>query len=253
MKILKIKFFIYTYFLCTNCFAQNLTCYDLRPENSEVGYKALDNRCEGYYIPKYSGSLQLVSFTQGNIKYNWSEETVLNVSIVKKVSEPANIRGVSLPRNIHYQMDGFINPEEKNSLRWPIYPFIYNKNKGLTYDKLGVYGWTGSEENKIFIPVSLTEEGDTIDSDTILIKFRPTSNLTHFRWIFFESDINNSCRTDKPITNKMDYEGDMHAGSIIEIALPGSQEFTGQKCMEINYRSRDKSWKSELINLYLSD
>lgn len=253
MKIFKIQLVVIILFQYTFVFSQTISCDNLRAEDSKVGYRALDDRCEGYYVPKYAGNLQFVSFTLGRISYTWDKNTFLHASLPEGISEVVNIRGVSLPRNINYRMDTYINPGIKNEYSWPVDPFIYNDSNGITHDKLGIYGWNGNKDDKTFIPVILVENGKLPDSDSIILKFRPTAGLSHFRYTFFESDAQNSCRTDIPITEKKEYKGDMFAGSIIEIVLPNTKMYKGRKCLEIRYRVKNEKWDVIYLNIYTGE
>ena len=229
--------------------AQNQGCSDLTPESSDLGYKSFENRCEGYYIPKYAGSLQLVSLTNGPIRFSLTDSTMLSISLSKKIEMPVNIRAVSLPRNVHYRLDASLNNETE--LKWSKSPYLVDRN--LDESKVGVYGWIGSEDDKTFIPVTLKEVGTTINVDSLIIKFRPISDLTHFRWRLYDVDDENRCMMDMPLTKQNDYSGEMNAGNIIEITVP--THIIGQKkiCMEVKYRPQKKGWYSNKLKFNLGE
>lgn len=136
--------------------ADDTTCAALAPERSELGYRQLANRCEGFYLPQLSGTLRVVSFTVSDaLAFTWNQGTVLRVTSVTPADQPLHLRAVSLRPNVFYRMDAVVTGHA--SLSWPISPYLYQRN--IQPDQIGIYGWVGDEREKKFLPVVVTEEG----------------------------------------------------------------------------------------------
>ena len=248
MNILTLKFLIVLLLssFYNLSFGQESNCASLIPEDSNFGYKQHSNRCEGFYNPQLSGNLQVVSFIMGGeVKFTWDEKTLLAVSRIDKSEFPINIRAVSLQRNVFYRMDAVLAGDD--SLDWPIAPYIYHRN--IKPDQLGVYGWSGEEYDKVSSPVIVKQKDGTVSHEQILIlKICTVLDLTHFRWNLMHLS-GPICGTDAAIDQFQTFEGDMTAGSIIEINFPDMDEDEGTFCLEIQYRPENKRWRSEILKI----
>ncbi len=231
-----------------NCLgsSQENNCASLIPEKSNFGYKQQSNRCEGFYNPRLRGKLQVVSFIMGgDVEFAWDEKTLLIVSRIDKLQLPMNIRAVSLQRNVFYQMDTVL--DRNKLLDWPIGPYIYRRN--IRPEQLGVYGWSGEEYDKAFSPVIVRQKDINVPNEqSIILKIRTVLDLTHFRWNLYHSS-KSICGTESAIDQFQFFEGDMTAGSIIEIKIPNLSENLRSLCLEIQYRPENRRWQSEIFKI----
>jgi hypothetical protein len=220
-------------------------CASLTPEQSEFGYKRLTNRCEGFYNPGLSGNLQVVSFIRGgDIEFRWDKKTELLVFRIDSLQSPLNIRAVSLQHNVFYQMDALLSGNNR-SLNWPIEPYIYSRN--IKPGELGIYGWSGREDDKIFSPVSVIEKGNNTNKEKVIVlKIRTVLDLTNFRWSLVRAN-NTVC--DSAARTFQVFEGSMNAGDIIEIKISQFTETMRSLCLEIQYRPENSRWQSEIIKI----
>jgi hypothetical protein len=134
-----------------------------------------------------------------------------------------------------------------NSLNWPIGPYVYRRNIGP--DQLGIYGWTGEEYDKVFSPVLVrqTDSHSAIENFGVL-KIRTVLDLTHFRWSMFPPD-ESICHFEPELAKFQMFDGDMTAGSVIEIEVPYREERSQFRCLELQYRPDNRRWKSEILRL----
>ena len=223
-------------------------CAPLSPEQSEYGYRQLEDRCEGFYRPKLRGFLQVVSFMTASslADVSWDQDTRLLVASADRSGPEANIRAVTLPRDVFYQMDATL--EVGGVLEWPIAPFLLPR--GVGPEQLGIYGWTGSEEEKTFVPVNVGALGPNEPSDqAVELMLRSEVNLTHFRWSLLQSTPP-SCQATPGLDVFESVDSDLGAGSIISITLPQSGP-AQTRCLEIQYRPENRRWKSHMIRIRL--
>ena len=223
-------------------------CASLTPEQSEFGYKQLDNRCEGFYIPKLRGQLQVVSFTLGEaLHVTWNENTRVTLTPIENQILPVHLRAVSLQRNLFYRMDAVLDGTK--SLDWPIAHYLFPRN--ILPGQIGIYGWTGQEYDKVFTPVMVKVQGENSSDDrTPKLKVRTILDLTHFRWTLINSK-GSVCHSSSEINTFQFFQGDMSAGKIIAIEIPDSSGNETPDCMEIQYRPNNKRWISEIIKIRL--
>ena len=222
------------------------SCAALTPERSELGYRRLANRCEGFYLPQLSGSLRVVSFTLNNaLDFTWDRGTSLKVTAARPADHRLNLRAVSLRPDVFYRMDAAMHGSA--SLSWPISPYLYQRN--IRPDQIGVYGWIGDERDKTFLPVVVAEEGGgRPDTSTLTIKLQTVLELTHFRWTLLDA-ARAVCQSRPGVDTFVDYRADMRANAIISLGLPAPQSVAAERCLEIQYRPSDRRWMSETFKL----
>jgi hypothetical protein len=133
----------------------------LRPTAGTSGYTAreADPRCEGVYqSPVSATGLEVVSVTLGPLVFDIEGDDQLVVSLPDLGTLDAKavrIRAVALPLKTYYRMDGLLPPGR--TMRWPIGAVI--RPWGLTGARLGAFGWTDRDGERIMIPVSVVPEG----------------------------------------------------------------------------------------------
>jgi hypothetical protein len=226
--------------------ADDTTCAALAPERSELGYRQLANRCEGFYLPQLSGTLRVVSFTVSDaLGFTWNEGTILRVTSVTPADHPLNLRAVSLRPNVFYRMDAVVHGNA--SLSWPISPYLYQRN--IRPNQIGVYGWVGDEREKTFWPVVVTEEGTGRPvPSTLTLKLQTVLDLTHFRWTLLDA-ARAGCGSRPGVDTFVYYRGDMGAGDVISLGLPPAHSAATERCLEIQYRPSDRRWLSETLKI----
>jgi hypothetical protein len=130
----------------------------LRPESqSGFGYtiREPDVRCEGLYESSVRApGLEVVSFLYERPRFDPAEHDSVQViapEVPELVTEPVRVRAVALPLKTYYRMDAVL-PDE-GSLIWPVRDVL--GPAGLAAEQIGVFGWSGSEIDKVFVPVRL--------------------------------------------------------------------------------------------------
>jgi len=165
----------------------------LRPDKTDnMGYRIRsNNRCEGFYEqPVSSGTLDIVSVTQGKFKYNLDSDEIITVSPIEK-DNPIEIRAVGIPEKTYYRMDANILPNK--NLKWPVRDVLYPKKLG--YKKIGVFGWIAHKREKIYVPLKITSKmilGYNNNRD-LYIYLRAFVDVMNVRWRFSNLSSENYC------------------------------------------------------------
>ena len=103
--------------------------------------------------------LEVVSFLYEGPRFDPAEHDRIRViapAVGELVSEPVRVRAVALPLKTYYRMDAVL-PEE-GPLIWPLKDVL--APAGLVAEQIGVFGWSGSEIDKVFVPVRLLAADD---------------------------------------------------------------------------------------------
>lgn len=137
----------------------------LRPESlSGFGYaiREPDVRCEGLYESSVRApGLEVVSFLYERPRFDPAEHEGVQViapEISGLVTGPLRVRAVALPLKTYYRMDAVLPAE--GSLIWPVKDVL--APAGLAAEQIGVFGWSGSEIDKVFVPVRLAAADDLV-------------------------------------------------------------------------------------------
>jgi len=134
---------------------------DISPVASPaVAYAPRGNRCEGFYRSQVAAkNIDVVGLTRGKFDFKWKKNEIIELSSPFVKSKPVHVRAVGIPVKTYYRMDSQIAPGKK--LKWPIEDVIFPKK--LYARKIGVFGWTGSEDEKLYVPLAKTgaENGNT--------------------------------------------------------------------------------------------
>ena len=95
-------------------------------ESEKTGYRIRShNRCEGFYESDVSsGSLNIVSVTQGKFKFKLDSNEMITVSPIVN-NKTVNIRAVAIPLRTYYRMDAQLDP--KTNIKWPVADVLYPK------------------------------------------------------------------------------------------------------------------------------
>ena len=215
---------------------------------SDLGYGSHGNRCEGFYVANVSSeSLEVVSVLQGILLFDWKPDVVLQVSAPDFTQGPVNVRAVAIPLKTYYRMDGTVAPQQ--SMQWPIKDIVFPGQ--LKAPRLGVYGWVGSENDKTFVPLRVTQKDSSkssrsqaktylilrssVDVDTVLSRYSTVKSNQCAK--FAEWQEQNSA----PV----------NAGWPVTITLP---EFSGKKgdlCLEFAAKEKNNDeWLKLQIRIW---
>ena len=132
----------------------------LDPIAGGLGYelRARNQRCEGLYeSPVHAIGLEVVSLLHGRLDFDPATARHLTVAVPDAAvigQNQVNVRAVALPLKTYYRMDARI--PAGGSMLWPVHDILAPASLGP--DRLGVFGWIGSESDKTFVPVSVVAE-----------------------------------------------------------------------------------------------
>ena len=156
---------------------QNLT-----PIVGHVGYAARDNRCEGFYVaPVSAPSLELISLVRGKVQYDLTQQerlVILTPGLGQMTQGPVYIRAVARPLRTYYRMDTVL-PANGRFL-WPVQDVLLPAR--LHAERLGVYGWVGTEADKIFVPLRVVPQGRQAPKAPIEVMVRSAVDLEGLVW-----------------------------------------------------------------------
>ncbi len=204
---------------------------------SQLGYKALTNRCEGFYVSRVSsGSLEVVSLTRGRLDYEWRADVVLEVTAPTAADRPVNIRAVAIPLKTYYRMDSELPSGGK--LIWPLRDILHPGK--LTADRIGVFGWTGDQGDKEFIPVRVrqiapSEDRTDRERDGATLVVRSSVDVESFLWRRAERD-SDRCLAFGGWQKIL--QAPRHAGAPVVIQLPEGEPSAEGLCVEVAAQER---------------
>src|SRR4051812_24964790 len=102
--------------------AQSCAGDNIKPETGKYGYRQRlgDQRCEGLFTEKVSGqTLDVLSFTQGRLRYYLSKEEVLTIKAPAVPDlKSINVRGISFGMYNSYRLD--LELSDKDSKKVPL-------------------------------------------------------------------------------------------------------------------------------------
>jgi len=225
--------------------AQELKCDAVRPlPSSSSGYKNRGNRCEGLYVADIgSRSIDIISLTFGGVRYDLNSKPTLRLSVLGK-SSSVNIRAVAVTPKTYYRMDTLL--QRGATLFWPVTDVLLPEH--LTDNRIGIFGWTGTESSKIFVPVRVVTEPATPpapanDHVTLLAQFSSDADSIKWRWAHAQgSGCSASGKWDDAIGNPIT------ANSPVKIDL--SKLSSGVDCVEFAARSKaSNDWVTLIIRV----
>ncbi len=162
--------------------AQELKCDAVRPlPSSSSAYKNRGNRCEGLYVADVgSRSIDIISFTVGSVRYDLNSRSALKVSALGS-SPSVNVRAVAITPKTYYRMDTFL--QRGTTLVWPVKDVLLPEH--LTDNRIGIFGWTGAESSKIFVPVKLATEpapAPALPNDHVVLLAQTSFEADSIKW-----------------------------------------------------------------------
>ena len=192
----------------------------LKPsENATVAYKTRGNRCEGTYSAKVGApTLDLVGLTIGAFVYKL--ENTETIKIENSTGSDINIRSSALPINTYYRMDAVLG--NGKTLNWEIKDVLFDLK--IPSNSLGIYGWTGTQNEKVYIPLKTVSSSSDLSNKKLYMVIRPNSKVLSVKYRYANigkplssyQEINNSFKSGQPIVITLP-EG-MHGDYMIEIA-----------------------------------
>lgn len=146
-------------------------------------------RCEGFYVSEVAsrGGLEPVSLLRGHLNFPSDSAAPLIISAPgtsMMAKGPIRVRAVSIPAEIHYRMDAIF--VSRDSILWPLRDVIFGS--GLTADKIGIFGWTGDESEKTYIPLQVRASGDSRSgqSGPLVLTVRSEVYIDYLEFSIFE-------------------------------------------------------------------
>ncbi len=180
----------------------------IRPANSyEIKYRERDNRCEGMYRSDVASfGFSIVGVIQGKFQYRLDRQEKLIVSSPFLQNQTVNIRAMALPLTTYYRMDAKIDQED--SLIWPVGDVLYQENLGN--ESIGVFGWIGKEEDKIYVPVKVTSEmRPSLEDSVTYIYLKASKDVKNVKWRFADLTEDSTCSASgpwiKPVVSRYSY------------------------------------------------
>lgn len=149
-------------------------------ENKEIAYKERGNRCEGYYVGRVGcPSIDLVGLVRGHFTFAFNREEEI-ITVESSITDRSiNLRAVGVPLRTYYQMDAILAPNER--FEWPVEDIIYPMR--LNAEIINIYGWIGSENQKIYIPVKSTSYLNSSVADSIVrLYIRTNTEVSKVIW-----------------------------------------------------------------------
>ncbi len=242
-------FFLWIFILFSHCFPVQISACDINllkasENNNALTYQVRknDKRCEGFYNETVSApTVYVVGATFGRFRYDLDINTVIHISSPFIANQPVKVRAVGIALKTYYRMDTELN--DGKTLKWPVVDVLYAAK--LTDKMIGIYGWTGSEGNKTFLPLfTSTNNNKDHGLETVYFKFCisvPVQNVVSR--IFLAQGEKGSFIQDWTGTEKKKF----HAGEPVLIKIPadslGTAEIYIKAILEDTGKKIDQKFK----------
>lgn len=199
-------------------------------KNKKLKYRKRDkNRCEGFYSSLVSVEvIDVVGVTKGDFNFETKKDEILEVSSRVVGRRPIYIRAVGVPLKLYYRMDAFLDAGQ--TLTWPMGEVVFLRK--LSSKDICVFGWTGDEIEKIYIPVTAASKLAPAKNDGKIRLFLRTSvDVNNVKWRAAGTcgSLGQTAWKDAP---KSSYR----AGKPIRIILPAKG--VEQLCIEVAARNQ---------------
>jgi hypothetical protein len=229
--------------------AQELRCDSIRPlPDSPSSYKKRGNRCEGLYVADVGAhNIDVVSFTSGDLNYDIASKVSLRVSVSSQ-SPLVNVRAVAIPPRTYYRMDTVLRPG--TAMVWPVSEVLLPEK--LTDNRIGIFGWTGTENAKTFVPVRVAanNSGQPTRSAPVLLTVQPSFDAESIKWRWAQFH-NKKCAAFAQWQDAV-RTTQVRAGQPVRIDLQRLPKSLG--CVEIAARSRNSNdWATLQIHIEIPD
>ncbi|UCH95181.1 MAG: hypothetical protein JSV88_33735 [Candidatus Aminicenantes bacterium] len=178
-------------------------------KNLTLKYQKRDeNRCEGFYSSLVSVEvIDVVGVTKGDFYFETREDEILELSSPLVNDRRIYIRAVGIPLKVYYRMDAYLDAGQ--TMTWPMGDVAYLRE--LSSKDICVFGWTGDETDKIYIPVAAASKLAPVTNDgQIHLYLRTSVDVKNVKWraagtcislqeAAWEDAPKSSCRAGKPI------------------------------------------------------
>ena len=213
------------------------------------GYAGRGNRCEGMYQRPTGGEFEVVSLMSNTLEFDFRDDVVLLVFSPYVRQAAVKVRAVGLPLGLYYQMDAVLQPGD--TLRWSTKEVLYPQR--LNADRIGVYGWIGAEDEKVFVPLQVVQEGKVPSNEEALIfAVRPDVDVVDVRWRHAPVDDGSCARPSSwesfnnlrrdPVTSAFD------SGEMLPLLLPDAM--TEEQCVDVFAREPENpDYEDEFVIL----
>lgn len=225
-------------------------CSDVRPTGGSVGYalRSPHPRCEGMYESPVRGvGLEIVSLLRSPLQFDIERDHALTVLApgLPDLNDPTvRVKAVALPLKTYYRMDAEL--PAGGSMQWPIGDVL--KPAGLSSDRLGVFGWVSTEEDNIFVPLTITPQGGKAwqtETRTLELIVRSAVDLEQVLWRVSDGD----GADPKSLQWQTASSETVYAGQAIRLSIPEGQ--TGVVRIEISgKRLSSDSWVRLPLRLF---
>ena len=213
------------------------------PDNaSKLPYKSFGTRSEGFYTSSISElpSLDVIGATIGKFDFVPDKTKVLSISS-PLWTQPLDVRASGIALRTFYRMD--MQVPGGSSVSWNVADVLLAR--GLTSSDIGVTGYTGANESKLYIPVLVTPSPNNIPNDgKVHLILRATVDVTdvRFRWAPANGGKSGNLSNWTPCT-----PSSFNRGTPIEIVLP---PFNGTIYIEIAAVNRNnQQWLKNNLNI----
>jgi hypothetical protein len=226
--------------------SQNTKCEKLHPlAGSQFRYSDRGNRCEGFYVADVGAeTLEPVSLTEGELLYDLRPGLTLQLSTSSQVG-PFHVRAVAKPPRTYYRMDAVL--EAGSSLSWPVDDVLWPEH--LSADRIGVFAWKGSKDEKIFLPVRVTMPGSERAADfyqTAYLSVRPSFDVEKVMWRTAKMEHSNCSAYG---TWKDVLPNGVSAGEPVRFRLAGLK---GENCIQVAAKSETRNdWSTLTMRVEL--
>jgi hypothetical protein len=162
---------------------QGQLCADERSANHPLAYRLRNNdtRCEGFFVPRVSGGLELASLTVGPITWRPQQDRVLFVN-GPATGDGLRLRGIALPPDGPYRLVARLVPGR--TFRLPLQDVI-EAARILPVD-LGLLAIRGERiaGAEVFVPVRVSTAAGTPPPPNrpLLAVLRPSGDIQGLRW-----------------------------------------------------------------------
>ena len=214
-------------------------------DNRAIQYRARKNRCEGFYGRKVSatGGLAVVGLTDGAFRFELNPKELLTVSSPVLTDQTVFVRAVGVALKTYYRMDAQLTPGK--TLAWPVKDIL--EPMRLSHEAIGVFGWIGTDENPVYVPVKATPQMATVAQDGIIrLAIRASVDASNVQW-----------RAGVVQNGAIGELGDWHSmsrksyreGEPIIIALPNSA--TGELYVEVSAQDQHSASSLNSLSVYV--
>ena len=194
-------------------------------KNLKLKYQTRDkNRCEGFYSSLVSVQvIDVVGVIKGDFYFETKKDEIVELSSPVVSHQPIYIRAVGIPLKTYYRMDAYLDAGQ--TLAWPMGDVVNLKK--LLSEHICVFGWTGNEMDKIYIPVAAASKLAPVTNDgKIRLYLRTSVDVKNVKWraALTCGSLREAAWQDTP---KSSYR----AGKPIRIILPA--EGVEELCVEV--------------------